>query len=392
MIFIEKTKPLTKNIEMVERKGLGHPDSICDSVADEFSINLCKEYLKRFGVILHHNVDKLDLVGGQAEPKFNGGRITKPLLLFFSGRATSKVENNEIPLKEIAVKSAKNWIKNNLRFLNPENHVKYLVETKSGAGNLKDVYKRKESFMGANDTSVGIAHAPLSRTEELVLKVEKELNNLKFKKEFPYSGEDIKILGYRIKNKTSLIISMGFVDKFIKSIKDYSEKKELMIKEVKRIAGSKVNVVLNSMDDLKRGINGCYFTVTGTSAEHGDDGAVGRGNRVNGLITPCRPGSYEAASGKNPVNHVGKIYNILALKTAKRLVKEVNGLESVNIKFLSRVGVPINKPELSACQVALKKSVTLNEVKNQINDIISSEVLRIKNITKEVVNGRWKSN
>jgi len=64
-IIVEDLKqtPLEKQrIEIVERKGLGHPDYICDAVMDSISISLSKEYLEKAGTILHHNVDKSLLV------------------------------------------------------------------------------------------------------------------------------------------------------------------------------------------------------------------------------------------------------------------------------------------------------------------------------------------
>ncbi|MCX8196689.1 MAG: methionine adenosyltransferase, partial [Acidilobaceae archaeon] len=82
------------SVEFVERKGLGHPDYIADSLSEEFSLELCKEYQKRFGAILHHNVDKVLLVGGQSNPKFGGGEVITPIFIIMSGRATSEVNTN----------------------------------------------------------------------------------------------------------------------------------------------------------------------------------------------------------------------------------------------------------------------------------------------------------
>jgi S-adenosylmethionine synthetase len=52
--------------EIVERKGLGHPDTICDALAETLSRNLCREHRDRFGTVLHHNVDKALLYGVSA--------------------------------------------------------------------------------------------------------------------------------------------------------------------------------------------------------------------------------------------------------------------------------------------------------------------------------------
>jgi S-adenosylmethionine synthetase len=58
-------------VEVVERKGLGHPDRICDALAETLSRNLCREYRRRFGQVLQHNVDKALLCGGQSSPFFS---------------------------------------------------------------------------------------------------------------------------------------------------------------------------------------------------------------------------------------------------------------------------------------------------------------------------------
>ena len=76
-------------VEIVERKGLGHPDSICDALAETFSRNLCREYRRRFGEVLHHNVDKALLCGGSAAPAFGGGTVLSPINIYLAGRGSS---------------------------------------------------------------------------------------------------------------------------------------------------------------------------------------------------------------------------------------------------------------------------------------------------------------
>ncbi|MEM2335179.1 MAG: methionine adenosyltransferase, partial [Candidatus Bathyarchaeia archaeon] len=106
-----------QEIEIVERKGLGHPDTICDLIMDEVSMNLCKEYLERAGAILHHNIDKSLLVAGEVEVRFGGGVVKKPMKLIFGDRATFEVDKVKIPVAEIAIQTAKDWLKRNLRFV-----------------------------------------------------------------------------------------------------------------------------------------------------------------------------------------------------------------------------------------------------------------------------------
>ena len=72
----------------VERKGLGHPDTICDAVSEAASLALSRAYLERCGRVLHHNVDKVLLRGGTARPAFGGGEVLEAIEIYIAGRAT----------------------------------------------------------------------------------------------------------------------------------------------------------------------------------------------------------------------------------------------------------------------------------------------------------------
>ena len=60
---------------------------------------------KRFGTILHHNVDKALLCGGRAAPSFGGGTVLFPIHIHLGGRAVSDVGGDHIPITEIAVEN-----------------------------------------------------------------------------------------------------------------------------------------------------------------------------------------------------------------------------------------------------------------------------------------------
>ncbi len=388
-IFITKVRgtPLEKQkIEIVERKGLGHPDYIADSIAESFSEELCKYYIKAFGKVLHHNVDKLEIIGGKTEPDFGGGNVIKPISVLFSGRATDNFNGVEIPVREIAVDSANKWISKNLRFLNPES-INYIFETKSGSANLSSAFS-SEDGIGSNDTSFGVGYAPLTESEKLVLNIERYSNSKEFKQKFPFSGEDVKVMCVRNNNKIDITIAMAFVDRYINSVSDYFKKKNEIMTELTREfnftpLGRKIKITLNGMDNKNLGKNGCYLTVTGSSSEHGDDGAVGRGNRVNGLITPNRTMSLEASAGKNPVNHIGKIYNLLSFRLAEKIYN-ASKLE-VNIKTVGRIGRPLDQPIMIAVETLEKTS---QDQKKEILDLVNAELSKISEITKDVIAGK----
>ncbi|EEZ93324.1 MAG: Methionine adenosyltransferase [Candidatus Parvarchaeum acidiphilum ARMAN-4] len=391
--YIEKQR-----IEIVERKGLGHPDYLADSIAENFSINLSKYYIEHFGRILHHNVDKLEVIGGETKPAFNGGKITKPITILFSGRATGSVDNDTIPLKEIAENSAKTWIKHNIRFLDADK-LRYLFETNNGSVNLADAFQRNGK-PGSNDTSFAVGYYPYSVLENLVLKTENYLNSKEFKSKFQFSGEDIKIMGVRIKNKIKITIAMAMVDKFISSEDDYFKKKKEVAEDaleyIKNLNEKlenesminqkrKIELAINGMDKKNRGIKGCYLTVTGLSAESGDDGAVGRGNRVNGLITPNRVMTLEAAAGKNPVNHIGKIYSLFSFDLSKKIYDKF-GIKN-QIKMVGRIGNDLSKP--LAFSLVLERNADKTQ-KKDIMAFINEELLSINEITNKIIEGQFK--
>jgi S-adenosylmethionine synthetase len=395
-IIVENLKqtPLEKQrIEIVERKGLGHPDYICDAVMDQISVALSREYLEKVGSIMHHNIDKALLVAGETEPRFGGGVVNQPMLLIFGDRATSKAGSVKIDVEGIAVNVAKEWFRRNMRFVDPEKHVKYQVELKQGSVGLVDIFKRKGKVLGANDTSAAVGYAPLTRTEKVVLKTEHFLNSKDFKQRFPESGEDVKVMGSRNNNSLNLTISMAFIDRFVKSEDDYFDMKEKILEEINRFVRvntdfNEVGVQLNTLDRRGRGLGGVYVTVLGTSADSGDSGQVGRGNRVNGLISLNRPFCSEAAAGKNPVSHVGKIYNVLTFKASQRVHEEVPEVEEVYIWLLSKIGKPIDHPAVAAAQVIMKGNNSLEKVKHEIEEVLDYELENIDKFCMELAQGK----
>lgn len=395
-IFVDSLKqtPLEQQkLEIVERKGLGHPDCICDAIMDMVSVRLSQEYLKKIGAILHHNIDKSLLAAGEAETRFGGGIIKKPMLLIFGDRATFEAGGVKIPVEEIAIQTAKGWLKENLRFVDPEKHVRYQVELKPGHPELMDIFRRKGKVLGANDTSAAVGYAPMTRTEQIVLKTEKFVNSRDFKKRFPESGEDVKVMAFRKNNDLRLTMSMALLDRYVNGEDDYFQKKGELAEEISRFVKENTNfeeivVDLNTLDVKGRGIGGVYLTVLGTSAEAGDSGQVGRGNRTNGVIPLNRPYCSEAAAGKNPVSHVGKIYNTLTHKLANEVYNRVPGLEEVYIWLLSQIGKPVDEPAIAAAQVVMKANNSFENVKKQIKEVIDKELENIDRFCRDLTNGK----
>ncbi|NTU59073.1 MAG: methionine adenosyltransferase [Chlorobiaceae bacterium] len=381
-------------IELVERKGTGHPDTICDSIMEAVCVELCREYNRIFGHICHHNIDKGLLVAGRSLPKTGGGEMVEPMRLIFGDRATYSYKGRLVPVGDIAEAAARGWIRQNLRFVDPDRHILFQNEIKPGSAELTDAFARK--VIGANDTSVGVGYAPLSETERLVIAAEGHLNSPVLKALFPEVGEDIKIMGYRFGRSLRLTVAIAFVDRYVQGSNMYFERKsaiqdELLtfIKKESRLLDS-IDIDINTLDDPSRGEGGMYLTVLGTSAEGADCGQVGRGNRVNGIIPFNRHQTTEAAAGKNPVNHVGKIYNILSHQIAARIHRETEGVREAVVYLCSQIGNPVDRPLVASAQLVLAPGADFASCRKQPADIIDSELEDIQQFITSLAEGKYR--
>jgi len=383
--------PIEKQqIELVERKGIGHPDSIADGLAESVSRALCKEYLNKCGVILHHNTDETQIAAGHSIPRFGGGQVIRPIYILLVGRATKAFNGVDIATDTIALKTARKYLKETVPNLDLESDVVLDCKFGRGSSDLSDVFGRTGYVPMANDTSFGVGHAPFSELENIVYHTERFLiEDLKKKKGMQAIGEDIKVMGLRNGEDITLTICCGMVDKYIDDIGAYVSYKEEMQDYVEDLAAKYTNrnisVLINTADDIKN--ESVFLTVTGTSAEMGDDGSVGRGNRSNGLITPNRPMSMEATSGKNPINHIGKIYNLMSTQIARRIAKEIDGIDDVYVKLLSQIGQPIDQPLVASVQISVKDGVKFDSMRKEAEGIVDEWLGNTKKITEMVSKG-----
>jgi S-adenosylmethionine synthetase len=381
----------TDEIEVVERKGIGHPDTICDALAETLSRNLCHEYQRRFGEILHHNVDKALLCGGRAAATFGGGDIVAPIKIYLAGRAMAEVGGEVIPIREIAVEGSRAWLRTNLHALDPDHQVLIDALVQHTSQDLQALFLRRDlrGSVLANDTSFGVGYAPLSPLERLVLAIERQINGRDRERDRPAWGEDIKVMAIRSAQRVEITVACAMIGRFLVNIEEYLEQKALIENLVRDLAIKhgfpECHVGVNTADSVSTG--GIYLTVTGTSAEAGDDGEVGRGNRVNGLITPCRPMSLEAAAGKNPVSHVGKIYNVLARDIAETMVAAIPAIESAQCLIVSRIGSPVTQPAMVQIKVATREGVPIPPLRKQLEELVAGCVGRIPELIAGFVEG-----
>jgi S-adenosylmethionine synthetase len=189
-------------------------------------------------------------------------------------------------------------------------------------------------------------------------------------------------MGFRHNRKLHLTIAIAFISRFVPDRETYFKRKSEMVEcvlahlaMIQREFGE-IKIDINMLDD-PQDENGMYLTVLGTSAEGSDSGEVGRGNRANGIISFSRPQSIEAHAGKNPVNHVGKIYSYFAAHTAHQIYSQVRGLREVYVQLCSQIGRPIDDPLASSVKLVLTEGASFDDVRRDVHCIFSEELKQI---------------
>jgi len=372
--YLDRDPVASRPMEFVERKGIGHPDSICDGVAEAVSRRLSRYYREEFGEILHHNTDKVQLVAGSTAPEFGGGEMVDPIYVLVGGRATREYRGREVPVDTLATDAAREYVEDTVPHL-PSEWIEFesrIGETSPGLKSLFD----DDGTVQANDTSVGVGYAPLSETDRIVRGLEPEVS-----RRIPAVGEDVKVMAWRTNDDLHVTVAAAVVSRYVADVDEYLEVTARIEKLAEAFVADRtdrtVHVAVNAADDPESGA--VYLTETGLSAEMGDDGNVGRGNRVNGLITPHRPMSLEAAAGKNPVSHVGKLYNLVATNAADRVHEELDA-EFARVSLLSRIGAPVTEPRAVDVETTTRDD-------EAVRRIVGEELETIESLTDDLVAG-----
>lgn len=337
-----------RDFEMCEHKGVGHPDTMTDGICEAASRELSRRYLRDHGRVLHHNLDKGLLLAGRSEPRFGGGRIVQPMKFLICGRA-APLDGAE-DASAVAIAAARHHLQSCIGFAAAPDAITTHIGPTSTS--LQQLFRPGVAMQRANDTSFGTGFAPCSRLERMVLDLAGTIRSPEFQRKFPAAGADFKVMGCRLGQAITLTLALAFVDRHVDSVSHYFALKRAMHEHLAGSLASPAELRINRLDDPDASDeSGLYLTVTGLSGEMGDDGQVGRGNRVSGLITPGRAMSLEAAAGKNPVSHVGKLYNVLATLIARDIHAQVDGAAQVSVQLLSSIGEPIDQPELAGVEI-----------------------------------------
>lgn len=328
--------------ELVERKGAGHPDTLADGVAEAISRAYSRYCVDNFGAVLHHNTDKTALLGGASEVSFGHGEMTAPITALVNGRLTPALGGHVIPVAEIIDATVREYLGTALPLLDTMAHlvVQPRVSHASSPGavlgqtdgqqagrrywfaprTLDDLAERHRMF--ANDTSAGIGYAPLGIAERLAAAIEAHLTSPATAAAHPWYGTDIKLMIVRDGQRVHITACVPQIAARTPDLDAYTSRRDQARQVIAGVAaelapGCAIDVAVNTRDNDER--RELYLTAIGSSIESGDEGVVGRGNRANGLISMLRPMSMEGVSGKNPVYHVGKLYNLAAQRAAEEL-------------------------------------------------------------------------
>lgn len=370
-------------VEIVERKGAGHPDSLCDGIAEAISreyTRWCQEYL---GAPAHHNFDKVQLVAGAVSVGFGRGQMLRPMRIQIAGRGTTTVEGRAIPLDVLAIQAARRHLGDTLRHLDVDRHCVVNCYAGQGAGELA----RTVQQVTANDTSFGVAHWPLSTLEKTVRQTADFLNDTLLER-LPI-GEDVKVMGVRQGETMHLTCAAPLLARQVANVGRYREVKGAIRNAVATfaadVAGRPVEVDVNTADDEEEG--SVYLTLTGTSAEQGDDGASGRGNRITGLITPYRSSSMEAVAGKNPISHVGKLYNVLALRVAQEIVANLPAVREAQVTLLSQIGRPLSDPHVAEVVVRCEDGRLPAGQRDDVAAILQNGLDNVDDVSGAIIGG-----
>jgi S-adenosylmethionine synthetase len=377
-----------RRVELVERKGIGHPDTMCDALVEAIALALNRMYLERAGTIPHYNIDKALLVAGQCVKRFGGGEVTRPMELIVGDRATFTIDRTTLPVEETAQAAVDAWIEAHLPFVRPGQDLLTRIALAPGSAELRRIF-REAAEIGANDTCGASGYAPLSPTEELVLATENFLNSADFKRTFPDTGQDVKVFALRHDDAVDMTIAMPLLCRATASEGAYFARKAEVLQALSkrfRSAPLAIQWRMNCLDQPGTGTEGTYLSLTGTSAEDADSGEVGRGNRANGLIAFARPTGGEAAAGKNPIAHVGKIYSVLSHRLARTIHAHCPQIVEVYVHLATRIGEPVDRP-WSSVQVVLPAGVDLRDVEGTINDVMEAELARLPEFRNALIRG-----
>ncbi|MBM7771201.1 S-adenosylmethionine synthetase [Actinokineospora baliensis] len=402
LIFVSN-HPEPQELHLIERKGYGHPDTLADALAEELSRAYSRWTQDEFGAILHHNFDKLALLGGLSEVAYGGGQMIDPVRVLVNGRATRRCGQEQVPVDELVTETVRSFFAKRLPDVGDHLQIELNITTNSSPGAVHNgdgspervswfspssvEQLREKRQLISNDTSIGSGFAPEAPIERFVKLLTDTLSGPgAFRGERPWCGSDVKVMAVAHDDEANVVLCVPQKSEHVASRAEYLANSEDILAECHRLAAIelpdlKTSFSLNARDIPDR--DEIYLTYTGSSIESGDEGVVGRGNRINGMIAPFRPQNLEAVNGKNPVYHVGKVYNVAAQRIAQRIHRRYGCYAEVHL--VSATGQPLAKP----WQMIVRTSGTAVD-ETAVRQIADSVLGDFPGLTQEIIHGELR--
>lgn len=365
MIIVNKqVDSRIKDIEIIERKGIGHPDTLADGIAEELSRKFCLSK----GILERYFFDGVLIYGGESEAYFKGGKLKQPIKITIPAMMPHN-HNNEDFIKETTL----NYMKDVLHEFSSEycivNPVIYTTSQK--------FYDSEKS----SDSSIATAHYPLSLLEKTVIETEQYLiDKIENKKSF--LGEDIKIRAFRYKDMTDFIIACRFISKYIENQDDYFDKKIIIEDDIKEFIRKKYDGDFSLKINPDENNNRFNLSFLGSCIDSFAKGYTGKGNSISGLKSLLMPISSDGFYGKNIVRHPGRVHNVLAVLMAKKLSEKFD-LEECYVHIVGEVGDNILAPSYTI--IESQKKLNHEDVEQEVNNVINkNDDIRLKIMQKNL--------
>ncbi|MFN7161177.1 MAG: methionine adenosyltransferase [Candidatus Gracilibacteria bacterium] len=375
MISHNYQDPASGEFEVVERKGVGHPDSLADALANEVSIAYSKYCLENIGVIPHHNIDKLYIGAGHYKNDYGVCERLSPIIVRVNGRMSSVFGNVDLDIQQLQSSSIQNYLRHVMPSItsndliietNASQHTKVpFWFTPRDLNDIPDATNPK-----ANDTSVCIGHWPPTLTESLAYRLEryfwKDVSGYAVPR-FAEIGQDIKVMVVRNGEHIEATLCVPTISLHTSSYKVYSELIKLYEENLQGLAdeflassGLQSFVRINPYQKQ-------YMLGLGSCIECGEEGVVGRGNNINGIISTHRIHTLESWAGKNPVYHTGRVYGYITAKFARAIAAKFS--VKCTVIAVTRCGDSLFPPY--QLKVSTDNIVNKYELENFVEQLIS---------------------
>lgn len=381
--------PESLPIEVVERKGVGHPDSLADALANEVSVSFSQYCRSKFGCVLHHNVDKLFIGAGHFRNNFGLCERIRPIQVRTNGRMSNMFGNEQIDIESIQRQAISTYLLRVLPRIKEEDVVIVPNATQHTKINHWFTPRNRADIPDAdnpkaNDTSFCVSHWPPTLAETVAYRLERYFWEAKDGfaiPRFSEIGQDIKVLVLRQGKQLEVTLCVPSQSMYTSSYEHYKEiiryhevQLQVLATEIASEYKQEVSVHVNQHQHL-------YMLGLGSCIECGEEGLVGRGNTISGIISSHRVHTQESWAGKNPVYHTGRVLGYLTAKLARVISDRLR--IKCSVSAMTRFGDSLIPPRF------LGISVNHSTNQKEIKSLVESEFLMADYVSEILTFRPW---